>query len=140
MMARATSPGVWRDQGRASLHCYLWGMRHLRTSRVADRDRTVAELLGADGGLEGTPVPLHHDEGSSLRPLAAGLPGGDVVVGGPLRRGTDGGHLHRRAREQAQRGRPAEAVITYRQLLELDPVHRAARVELSALLEAAGDL
>lgn len=115
-------------------------MRHLRTSRVADRDRTVAELLGADGGLEGTPVPLHHDEGSSLRPLAAALPGDDVVVADPLGEGTEIDHLLRRAREQAQRGRPAEAAITYRQLLELDPTHRAARVELAALLEAAGDL
>ena len=115
-------------------------MRHFRTSRVADRDRTVTELLGADAGLEGAPVPPQHDEGSSLRPLAAALPGDDVVVADPLGEGTEIDHLLRRAREQAQRGRPAEAAITYRQLLELDPVHREARVELARLLESAGDL
>ncbi|MBW8772342.1 MAG: tetratricopeptide repeat protein [Gemmatimonadetes bacterium] len=115
-------------------------MRHLRTSRVADRDRTIAELLGADGGLEGAPVPLHADEGFSLRPLAAALPGDDVVVTDPLGEGTEIDHLYRRAREQVQRGRPAEAVITYRQLLELDGKHRSARVELAQLLEGSGDL
>lgn len=100
----------------------------------------MAELLGADGGLEGAPVPLHHDEGSSLRPLAAALPGDDVVVADPLGEGTEIDHLLRRAREQAQRGRPAEGAITYRQLLDLEPGHRAARVELALVLEAAGDL
>jgi tetratricopeptide (TPR) repeat protein len=115
-------------------------MRHLRTSRVADRDQTIVELLGADGGLEGAPVPLHADEGFSLRPLAAALPGDDVVVTDPLGEGTEIDHLLRRAREQVQRGRPAEAVVTYRQLLELDGPHRAARVELAQLLDAIGDL
>ena len=114
-------------------------MRHLRTSRVADRERSIAELLAADGGLEGTPVPLEVDEAFSLRPLAAALPGDDVVVADPLGEGTEIDHLLRRAREQVQRGRPAEAVVTYRQLLELDLAHREARVELARLLEAIGD-
>ena len=115
-------------------------MRHLRTSRVADRERTTAELLGADGGLEGAPIPLEADEAFSLRPLAAALPGDDVVVADPLGEGTEIDHLLRRAREQVQRGRPAEAVVTYRQLLELDGAHRDARVELARHLEQAGDL
>jgi tetratricopeptide (TPR) repeat protein len=115
-------------------------MRHLRTSRVADRDQTIAELLGADGGLEGALVPLHADEAFSLRPLAAALPGDDVVVTDPLGEGTEIDHLLRRAREQVQRGRPAEAAVTYRQLLELDGAHRSARVELAQLLDASGDL
>jgi len=115
-------------------------MRHFRTSRVADRDRAASDLLGADGGLEGSPVPTTPDEGFSLRPLAAALPGDDVVVADPLGEGTEIDHLLRRAREQVQRGRPAEGALTYRQLLELDPAHRAARVEFARLLEGAEDL
>ena len=115
-------------------------MRHLRTSRVADRDRAVTDLLGADGGLEATPISTSPDEGFPLRPLAASLPGDDVVVADPLGEGTEIDHLLRRAREQVQRGRPAEGVLTYKQLLELDPTHRAARVELARLLEAIEDL
>ena len=76
------------------------GMRHLRTSRVADRDRAVTELLGADGGLEATPISTTPDEGFPLRPLAAALPGDDVVVADPLGEGTEIDHLLRRAREQ----------------------------------------
>jgi len=115
-------------------------MRHFRTSRVADRDRAVTDLLGADGGLEASPIPAAPDEGFSLRPLAATLPGDDVVVADPLGEGTEIDHLLRRAREQVQRGRPAEGALTYRQLLELDPAHRAARVEFARLLEAVEDL
>lgn len=115
-------------------------MRHLRTSRVADRERTIAELLGSDGSLEGAPIPLDMDEAFSLRPLAAALPGDDVVVADPLGEGTEVDHLLRRAREQVQRGRPAEAAVTYRQLLELDGGHRESRVELARLLENVGDL
>lgn len=115
-------------------------MRHLRTSRVADRERTISELLGADGGLEGALIPTGVDEGFSLRPLAASLPGDDVVVADPLGEGSEIDHLLRRAREQAQRGRPAEAAVTYRQLLELDPLQREGRRELAQLLERAGDL
>lgn len=115
-------------------------MRHLRTSRVADRDRAVTDLLGADGGLEATPISIAPDQGFPLRPLAAALPGDDVVVADPLGEGTEIDHLLRRAREQSQRGRPAEAALTYRQLLELDGAHRAARVELARLLEATEDL
>ncbi|MEP6744293.1 MAG: tetratricopeptide repeat protein [Gemmatimonadota bacterium] len=115
-------------------------MRHLRTSRVADRERTISELLGADGGVEAAPIPPGVDEGFSLRPLAAALPGDDVVVADPLGEGTEIDHLLRRAREQVQRGRPAEAAVTYRQLLELGPAHRESRVELARLLENSGDL
>ena len=115
-------------------------MRHFRSSRVADRDRAALDLLGADGGLEGTPISSTPDEEFSLRPLAATLPGDDVVVVDPLREGTEIDHLLRRAREQVGRGRAAEGVVTYRQLIELDPGHRAARVELARLLEGVEDL
>jgi hypothetical protein len=115
-------------------------MRHFRSSRVADRDRATADLLGADGGLEATPIPSVPDEAFSLRPLAASLPGDDVVVADPLREGTEIDHLLRRAREQVSRGRGAEGTVTYRQLIELDPTHRAARVELARLLEGIEDL
>lgn len=115
-------------------------MRHFRSSRVADRDRATADLLGADGGLEATPIPSVPDEAFSLRPLAASLPGDDVVVADPLREGTEIDHLLRRAREQVARGRGAEGTVTYRQLIELDPAHRAARVELARLLEGIEDL
>lgn len=115
-------------------------MRHFRSSRVADRDRATYGLLGTDGGLEATPIPATPDEGFSLRPLAATLPGDDVVVADPLSEGTELDHLLRRAREQVSRGRAAEGAVTYRQLIELDPLHREARVELARLLEAVDDL
>src|SRR6478609_106250 len=116
-------------------------MRHFRTSRVADRDHAVTDLLGADGGLEASPVPVLPDEAFSLRPLAATLPGDDVVVTDPLGEGSEIDHLLRRAREQVQRGRPAEGALTYRQLLELDPTHRGALLGLQKLyIEAEADL
>src|SRR6478609_9438044 len=93
-------------------------MRHFRSSRVADRDRAAADLLGADGGLEGTPISSTPDEEFSLRPLAASLPGDDVVVADPLREGTEIDHLLRRAREQVARGRGAEGTVTYREGIE----------------------
>jgi tetratricopeptide (TPR) repeat protein len=115
-------------------------MRHFRSSRVADRERSTYDLLGADGGLEATPIPNTPDEEFSLRPLAASIPGDDVVVADPLAEGTEIDHLLRRAREQVARGRAAEGAVTYRQLIELDPDHRAARVEFARLLEGVEDL
>src|SRR5689334_7798782 len=108
-------------------------MRHFRSSRVADRDRAADQLLGTDGGLEASPIPTLPDEGFSLRPLAATLPGDDVVVADPLSEGTEIDHLLKRAREQVQRGRGAEGAVTYRQLIEVEPNHREARVELARL-------
>lgn len=115
-------------------------MRHFRSSRVADRERAFYDLLGTDGGLEAAPLPTTPDDGSSLRPLAAGLQGDDVVVVDPLQEGTEVDHLLKRAREQVHRGRGAEGIMTFRQLLEVDPSHREARVELARLLEEAGEL
>jgi tetratricopeptide (TPR) repeat protein len=115
-------------------------MRHLRTSRVADRDKAAADLLRADAGLEGEPVPGTPDHGFPLRPLAASLPGEDVVTADPLGERSEVDQLLARAREQLARGRGTEAALTFRQVLEVEPGHREARVASARLLEAAGDL
>ncbi|MFI5235348.1 MAG: tetratricopeptide repeat protein [Gemmatimonadales bacterium] len=114
-------------------------MRRIRQSRSADRDPALHELFTPDG-LEGEPFPTRADVRFPLRPLAAGLPTDDVVVTDPLAEGSETDLLFRRAGELALRGRPADAMVTYRSLLELDEHHAPARAALAAILEAQGDL
>lgn len=113
-------------------------MRRIRQSRSADRDPPLHELFAADG-MEGEPFPAEPDVRFPLRPLAAGLPTDDVVVTDPLSEGTEADLLFKRAAEQTARGRPGEAMVTYRALLELDEHHTAARSALATLLVAQGD-
>ncbi|HET7024806.1 MAG TPA: tetratricopeptide repeat protein [Gemmatimonadales bacterium] len=114
-------------------------MRRFRQSRSADRDPALHDLFTPDG-MEGEPYPSRPDVRFPLRPLAAGLPNDDVVVTDPRAEGSESDLLFRRAAEQVARRRPAEAVITYRSLLELDEHHVEARSALATILEAQDDL
>lgn len=107
-------------------------------SRAAGLDALVPELFGTSG-LEGDPLPDLPDSGFPQRPFAGLVPQDDLVATEPRTDESPAERLYRRAVEATSRGRVAESIQRYRELLALDPTHVAARNNLSALLETTGD-
>lgn len=107
-------------------------------SRATGLGSMLDEFFGTYG-LEGDPIPETPDAGFPLRPFAAAVPQDDLVATEPSTDESPGDRLYRRAVEAATRGRVAEAIQRYRELLTLEPGHVAARNNLSALLETTGD-
>jgi len=113
-------------------------MRRARRSRVSDRHDAIDELFSTRG-LEADPVARDADRHFPLRPFAADIPRDDLGnADGPIEE-SETDRLFRHALEASGRGRPSEAVVRYRAILELDPGHVGARNNLSLLLDAAGD-
>jgi len=96
------------------------------------------ELFGTSG-LEADLAPDEPDAGFPLRPFASLAPQDDLVVTEPRTDESPAARLYRRAAEAASRGRTGEAIHRYRELLQLDPTHVAARNNLSQLLDTTGD-
>jgi len=96
------------------------------------------ELFGTSG-LEADLPPDEPDAGFPLRPFAALAPQDDLIVTEPRTDESPAERLYRRAAEAASRGRTSEAIHRYRELLQLDPAHIAARNNLSQLLDTTGD-
>ncbi|MEP6571360.1 MAG: tetratricopeptide repeat protein [Gemmatimonadota bacterium] len=113
-------------------------MRRARRSRASGREQTVDELFGTSG-LEADPVVRAPDQSFPLRPFASGIPHDERVntevetaESGPAR-------LCRRAADAVTRGRRAEAIQLYREVLAGDASHLLARNNLALLLEESGD-
>ena len=107
-------------------------------SRATGLESMLDEFFGTHG-LEADLLPDAPDAGFPLRPFAAAVPQDDLVATEPSTDESPADRLYRRAVEAASRGRVAEAIQRYRELLALDPGHVAARNNLSALLETTGD-
>jgi tetratricopeptide (TPR) repeat protein len=107
-------------------------------SRATGLDSLLDELFGTFS-LEGDLEPEAPDQGYPLRPFAALVPQDDLVTTEPRTDESAAERLYRRAVEAASRGRVAEAIQRYRELLAVDPGHVAARNNLSTLLETTGD-
>lgn len=107
-------------------------------SRATGLDSMLDELFGTSG-LEGDLPPESPDYGFPLRPFAAMVPQDDLVATEPRTDESPVERLYRRAVEATSRGRPAEAIQRYRELLTIEPGHVAARNNLSARLETMGD-
>lgn len=99
----------------------------------------MLEELFATRLLEGEPIPEESDVEFPLRPFAAELPQDDFLNTEPASDEAPVDRLYRRAAEAANRGRTAEAIHRYRELLAMQPGHVPARSALAGLLEAAGD-
>jgi len=106
--------------------------------RATGLDSMLDELFGTSG-LEGDLPPERPDYGFPLRPFAAMVAQDDLVPTEPRTDESPVERLYRRALEATSRGRPAEAIQRYRELLTVEPGHLAARNNLAALLEASGD-
>ena len=113
-------------------------MRRARRSRATGREQIIDELFNTQG-LEAEPVSQSFDQHFPLRPFAAQVPHDERVNTESSTDETPAQRLYRRASEAAQRGRTTEAVLRYREVLELDPAHTGARNDLSLLLDAGGD-
>jgi tetratricopeptide (TPR) repeat protein len=113
-------------------------MARTRNTRALGRESILDELFGTTG-LEGDLVPAEPDAGFPLRPFASQVPQDDLLVTEPRTEETPVERLYRRALDAASRGRVAEAINRYRELLAHDPSHVTARNNLSHLLETTGD-
>ena len=107
-------------------------------SRATGLESMLDELFGTSG-LAGDLSPEGADSGYPLRPFASAVPQDDLVATEPHTEESAAERLYRRAVEAATRGRVAEAIQRYRELLAVEPGHVAARNNLSALLETTGD-
>src|SRR6185295_13315509 len=114
-------------------------MRRTRRSRASGREQVVDDLFSTRG-LEADPIPEGADQQFSLRPFAAAVPQDDLVNTEPESNEPTTDRLYRRAADAATKGRVAEAIQRYREILSLEPEHLAARNNLSLLLESAGTL
>lgn len=106
--------------------------------RATGLDSMLDELFGTSG-LEGDLPPEMPDSGFPLRPFAAMVTQDDLVPTEPRTDESPVERLYRRALEATSRGRPAEAIQRYRELLTVEPGHVAARNNLATLLETTGD-
>ena len=113
-------------------------MRRTRRSRATGREQVVDDLFSTRG-LEADPIPEGVDQQFSLRPFAAAVPQDDLVNTEPESNEPATDRLYRRAADAATRGRGAEAIQRYREILTLEPGHLAARNNLALLLEASGN-
>ncbi|HXS24777.1 MAG TPA: tetratricopeptide repeat protein [Gemmatimonadales bacterium] len=113
-------------------------MRRTRRSRASGREQVVDDLFSTRG-LEADPIPEGADQQFSLRPFAAAVPQDDLVNTEPESNEPTTDRLYRRAADAATKGRVAEAIQRYREILSLEPEHLAARNNLSLLLESAGN-
>jgi tetratricopeptide (TPR) repeat protein len=113
-------------------------MRRARRSRASGREQTVDELFSTTG-LEADPVVRTPDQTFPLRPFAAGIPHDDRVNTEPESNETGHERLCRRAADAISRGRRADAIQLYREVLAGDASHLAARNSLALLLEEAGE-
>lgn len=107
-------------------------------SRATGLESQLDELFGTSG-LEGELPPDEPDAGYPLRPFAALVPQDDLVATEPRTDESPTERLYRRAVEASSRGRVSEAILRYRELLQIDPTHVPARNNLSTLLETTGD-
>ncbi len=108
------------------------GMRRLYTSRSNAGEARALEGFDADQ-LEGDPLFTSHDEGPSLRPYAADLPGriSDDLSGATR---SEDDQVLRRADELTTLGRQLDAVLVLRQALIERPGVVDVRVRLAHLL------
>ena len=105
-------------------------MRRTRRSRATGREQVVDDLFSTRG-LEADPIPEGADQQFSLRPFAAAVPQDDLVNTEPESNEPTTDRLYRRAADAASKGRVAEAIQRYREILSLEPEHLAARNNLS---------
>src|SRR5512134_2810614 len=107
-------------------------------SRSSGRQEALGELFPASE-LEGDPLTRATDAAFPLRPFAAGIPldGLGDAQAPPEESGPD--RLLRHGRDAVHRGRRADALAAYADLLVAAPDHLDARLEYAALLEAAGE-
>ncbi len=113
-------------------------MRRTRHSRAGGREQALHELFSTSG-LEAEPASRQVDSQFSLRPFAAATAGDGTMAPEPVPEGSPADQLYQRARDAAARGRRADAVQLYRDLLSLDPRHLGARNNLALLYEESGD-
>jgi len=113
-------------------------MRRSRHSRSSGRQEALGELFPASE-LEGDPLTRATDAAFPLRPFAAGIPldGLSDAQAPPEESGAD--RLLRHGRDAVHRGRRADALAAYADLLVAAPDHLGARLEYAALLEAVGE-
>ncbi len=114
-------------------------MRRIRHSRTSGREHATEELFSTRG-LEGEPVARGTDQDFPLRPFAAAVMRDPIVSTEPVATADEAERLALRAREEASRGRHADAITSYRDLLMIAPGFPGAHRALAALLEAEDDL
>jgi superkiller protein 3 len=107
-------------------------------NRATGLDSMLDELFGTSG-LEGDWPAEQADFDFPLRPFTAMAAQDELIPSEPRTDETPVERLYRRALEATSRGRPAEAIQRYRELLMIEPGHLAARHNLATLLESSGD-
>lgn len=114
-------------------------MRRSRTSRTSGRQEALGDLFAPDS-LEGEPTQRTADASFPLRPFAAEIPRDAGVDPHAEAQESPVERQLRLARDAVRRGRRTDAVEAFHQLLELEPGHLAARIELARLHEQHGDI
>ena len=114
-------------------------MRRYRRGRNSGREQSIDELFDTEG-LEAEPLPQEPDDSFPLRPFAEHEVPVDDLPEVPLTDdGPDPARMLRRARRAARGGRRSDALQAYRDLLEVAQDSLEGRLELSRLLDGAGE-